>query len=454
MDYDPKRKVICFFFLLLLVLSLLFDGGFSQALFSQKPIKPSNADVASSAVFQIAGNVYPTGYYTVTLLMGNPPRPYDLDIDTGSDLTWVQCDAPCKGCTRPRNQLYVPNANKAIVCSDIACTHATSPEKPKCEKPTDQCHYEIIYADSGSSMGALVKDNIAFKLKNGSAVAPQLAFGCGYDQEYKGPHDPPKTLGVLGLGNGNVSIVSQLQSLGAAKNVIGHCLSSKTGGFLFFGSDFVPSSRISWTPLLTSEPGQHYKAGPAELLFDGKCTQNKDLEVIFDSGSSYTYLNARTYQSLLELLRKNLAPSLKDVKDPALPVCWKGERPFKSVQDVKSEFKTLGLRFSKGKTVTLDMPPENFLVVTNLGNVCLAILRAGVDALDKNANIIGDISMVDKLVVYDNEKSQIGWPGSVYLKRSVQQVTYSESNKLDKKDSYGIILSSIPSITGAYSVEY
>ena len=36
----------------------------------------------------------------MNLKIGSPPKIYDLDIDTGSDLTWVQCDAPCSGCTK------------------------------------------------------------------------------------------------------------------------------------------------------------------------------------------------------------------------------------------------------------------------------------------------------------------------------------------------------------------
>jgi len=32
--------------------------------------------------------------------IGNPPRPYFLDVDTGSDLTWLQCDAPCISCNK------------------------------------------------------------------------------------------------------------------------------------------------------------------------------------------------------------------------------------------------------------------------------------------------------------------------------------------------------------------
>jgi hypothetical protein len=38
--------------------------------------------------------------YYVAMMIGNPPKPYFLDVDTGSDLTWLQCDAPCRSCNR------------------------------------------------------------------------------------------------------------------------------------------------------------------------------------------------------------------------------------------------------------------------------------------------------------------------------------------------------------------
>lgn len=39
-------------------------------------------------------------YYSLSLSIGHPPKVFEFDIDTGSDLTWVQCDAPCNGCTK------------------------------------------------------------------------------------------------------------------------------------------------------------------------------------------------------------------------------------------------------------------------------------------------------------------------------------------------------------------
>lgn len=41
--------------------------------------------------------------------IGNPPKPYFLDVDSGSDLTWLQCDAPCRSCNEvPPPRLLSP----------------------------------------------------------------------------------------------------------------------------------------------------------------------------------------------------------------------------------------------------------------------------------------------------------------------------------------------------------
>jgi predicted methyltransferase len=50
--------------------------------------------------------------------------------------------------------------------------------------------------------------------------------------------------------------------------------------------------------------------------------------------------------------------------DPSLPLCWKGQKPFKSISDAKKYFKLVVLNFVNGKKPTLEIPPENYLVVT------------------------------------------------------------------------------------------
>jgi hypothetical protein len=37
-------------------------------------------------------------HFSITVNIGNPAKPYILDVDTGSDLTWLECNAPCRSC--------------------------------------------------------------------------------------------------------------------------------------------------------------------------------------------------------------------------------------------------------------------------------------------------------------------------------------------------------------------
>ncbi|KAG5250849.1 aspartic proteinase Asp [Salix suchowensis] len=355
--------------LFFIVIAANFQGCFSaasQTTIKGKSITPAN-DRGGSAVFPVTGNVYPAGHYSVILNIGNPPKAFDLDIDTGSDLTWVQCDAPCTGCTKPSDKLYNPKNNR-VPCSSSLCQAVSTGQNYNCDTPADQCDYEVQYADLGSSLGVLLSDYFPLRLTNSSLLQPRIAFGCGYDQKYLGPHSPPDTAGILGLGRGKASILSQLRTLGITKNVVGHCFNR-----------LLPPSGITWTPMLRGSSDTLYSSGPAELLFGGKPTGIRALKLIFDSGSSYTYFNAQVYKSILDLVRKDLSGKpLKDApEEKALPVCWKTAKPIKSIFDKD-------------------------------GNVCLGILNGGEQGLE-NFNVIGDIFMQDRVVVYDNERQQIGW---------------------------------------------
>ncbi|ONK58016.1 uncharacterized protein A4U43_C09F6970 [Asparagus officinalis] len=356
----------------------------------------------SSAVFPIYGDVYPHGLYYVSMSIGDPPKPYFLDVDTGSDLTWLQCDAPCVSCSKVPHPLYRPRKNSLVPCKDPLCAalHASTHQNQECES-LDQCDYEIQYADQWSSLGVLVSDAVALRLANTSLVHPQLAFGCGYDQQGAGVSAPSPTDGVLGLGTGEASIMSQLKAQGVIKNVLGHCLSRRGGGYLFFGDDLVPSYGVTWAPM------SRITLRKSELLLR---------QAVFGYQRTacslrHTYFTNQPYQAFLTALKNDLRkkPLKEAVEDPALPICWKGAKPFKSLLDVKKFFKSLVLNFVNGrKAAQMEIPPENYLIVTKHGNACLGILN-GTQVGLKDLNIIGDISMQDVMVVYDNEKQQIGW---------------------------------------------
>lgn len=101
-------------------------------------------------------------------------------------------------------------------------------------------------------------------------------------------------------------------------------------------------------------------------------------------------------------------PLNRATEDQELPICWKGAKPFQSVSDVSNYFKTLVLSFTKSRNSQLQLPPQAYLIISNNKNVCLGILN-GTEVGLGNSNIIGDISLQDKMVIYDNERQQIGW---------------------------------------------
>lgn len=402
--------------LALLIVTAVLSPSTSFAAIKTPPKLTNDAIIArqlpSSAVFPVYGDVYPHGLYYVSMTIGDPVKPYFLDVDTGSDLTWLQCDAPCVSCSKGPHPLYKPKKNGLVKCRDEICTSVPSINHNDCE-PSDQCDYEIEYADHLSSIGVLVSDVMVLRLTNNFIVKPKLAFGCGYDQQQiSKSNSPSPTDGVLGLGSGKASIISQLKNKGIVRNIFGHCLSRKKGGYLFFGDDLVPSHGVTWAPMSFITSRNYYSPGKATFsLGKQSLVIKKPVPVVFDSGSSYTYFTDQSYNEFLSELENDLnnKPLKRAAEDQSLPICWKGVKPFKSLVDVKKLFRSLILYFGSGrKAVQLEILPENYLVITKYGNACLGILD-GTEIGLKDLNVIGDITMQDMMVIYDNEKLRIGW---------------------------------------------
>ncbi|EEE51772.1 hypothetical protein OsJ_33215 [Oryza sativa Japonica Group] len=355
-------------------------------------------------------------HFFITMNIGDPAKSYFLDIDTGSTLTWLQCDAPCTNCNIVPHVLYKPTPKKLVTCADSLCTDLyTDLGKPKRCGSQKQCDYVIQYVDS-SSMGVLVIDRFSLSASNGTNPTT-IAFGCGYDQGKKNRNVPIPVDSILGLSRGKVTLLSQLKSQGViTKHVLGHCISSKGGGFLFFGDAQVPTSGVTWTPM--NREHKYYSPGHGTLHFDSnsKAISAAPMAVIFDSGATYTYFAAQPYQATLSVVKSTLNSECKFLtevteKDRALTVCWKGKDKIVTIDEVKKCFRSLSLEFADGdKKATLEIPPEHYLIISQEGHVCLGILDGSKEHLSlAGTNLIGGITMLDQMVIYDSERSLLGW---------------------------------------------
>ncbi|CAK9168739.1 unnamed protein product [Ilex paraguariensis] len=428
MNHQAKALVLVAF---LLVLSGTFQCSSSYAYepHDSKKTQTLSPNQLGSFVFRLSGSVH-QGSYTVNMEIGNPPMPYTLDMDTGSYVTWIQCDAPCINCLQAPHRPYKPPRIDAALCQDHMCDFVDHPANYPCRQPNDRCHYEVQYADGALSIGLLVRDSFPLHLTTGFS-RPTLIFGdfmfsdslifrCGFDQRV-----PPSTLpnvdGILGLGRSPLTIASQLRAQGLIQNVFGHCIGSRDG-YLFFGAHS-PSPGTVWMQMA----GHHrddYSPGHGDILFDGKVTPLKQLEVVFDSGSTYTIFAPHAYTATLALVRIKLIIStvrnslrgtpLREINDDTyLPVCWKGPKRYRVVGEVRNYFKHMALLFSRTNNAQLQLPPEAYLIISPSGNVCFGILNGAHLGLE-NLNLIGgkictNISLQDKLVIYDNERELIGW---------------------------------------------
>ncbi|KAF9599935.1 hypothetical protein IFM89_001970, partial [Coptis chinensis] len=157
-------------------------------------------------------------------------------MDTGSDLTWIQCDAPCTSCAKGPHPLYKPTKKHGY-----------------CES-CRQCDYEIEYADHSSSMGILARDELQLMIANGTLSKPKFVFGCAYDQQGQLSVSPARTDGILGFNGAKIGLPSQLASQGIIRNVVGHCIArdEDNNGYMFLGDDFLPQWGMTWVPMLSS----------------------------------------------------------------------------------------------------------------------------------------------------------------------------------------------------------
>ncbi|XP_052180040.1 aspartyl protease APCB1 isoform X2 [Diospyros lotus] len=396
------------------------DDGLKYSKNSKTVSTASNLD--SNAILPVRGNIYPDGLYFTYVLVGSPPKPYFLDMDTGSDLTWVQCDAPCTSCAKGAHPLYKPTKSKIIPSKDSLCAEVQRNQKTGYCETCLQCDYEIEYADQSSSMGVLARDEFRLMFANGSFMKSNFVFGCAYDQQGLLLNSLGMTDGIVGLSRAKVSLPSQLASQGIINNVVGHCLTTDAGlgGYMFLGDELVPYWKMSWVPMLNSLSTNLYHSeivkmnyGNKKLSLGGK--DDGPRWVVFDSGSSYTYFTKKAYSDLIASLKDiSNEGHIQDVSDPTLPICWQAKFPVRSVSEVKQYFKPLTLQLG-GKwwfaSRRFHIQPEGYLVISKNGNVCLGILD-GSKEHDGAAFILGDVSLRGQLVVYDNVRQKIGWARS------------------------------------------
>ncbi|KAK7324295.1 hypothetical protein VNO77_27828 [Canavalia gladiata] len=169
------------------------------------------------------------GGYIAKISIGTPPVDSFVNIDTGSDLIWVQC-RPCSDCFPQNSPIFDPSESstyKTLPCDSLFCSSLAS--TANCAQ--NKCSYKYEYGEGSATIGDLSADIIGFG--NDTAASLECAFGCGHQNTGFFSH---MEAGILGLGDSYLSFASQLgKKIG---HIFSYCfvpMTSNSAGKLIFG---------------------------------------------------------------------------------------------------------------------------------------------------------------------------------------------------------------------------
>ncbi|KAB2039544.1 hypothetical protein ES319_D02G017100v1 [Gossypium barbadense] len=356
------------------------------------------------------------GLYYARIGIGTPSKDYYVQVDTGSDIMWVNC-IQCKECPR-RSSLGIDltlyniedsATGKLVSCDQDFCYAINGGPLAGCTANMS-CPYLEIYGDGSSTAGYFVNDIVLYDRVSGdlktSSANGSVIFGCGATQSGNlGSSNEESLDGILGFGKANSSMISQLASSGKVKNMFAHCLDGVNGGGIF-AIGHVVRPKVNMTPLVPNQP--HYnvnmtavQVGHDFLSFTPDIFDSGDRQgVIIDSGTTLAYLPEMVYEPLVsKILSRQPDLKLQTIHDEY--TC------FQYSKSLDEAFPNVTFHFEN--SVTLKVYPHEYLFPYN-GLWCIGWQNSGMQSRDrKNMTLLGDLVLSNKLVLYDLENQTIGW---------------------------------------------
>ncbi|CAK9316841.1 unnamed protein product [Citrullus colocynthis] len=341
----------------------------------------------------VSGASQGSGEYFSRVGIGRPPTPVYMVLDTGSDVSWIQC-APCAECYEQTDPIFEPTSSASFTSLSCETEQCKSLDVSECRNGT--CLYEVSYGDGSYTVGDFVTETVTL----GSTSLRNIALGCGHNNEglFIG------AAGLLGLGGGSLSFPSQLNA-----SSFSYCLvdrDSDSTSTLDFNSPIPPDALIA--PLHRNPNlDTFFYLGVTGLSVGGdilpipetsfQMSQDGNGGIIIDSGTAVTRLQTTVYN----VLRDAFVKSTHDLQSA------RGVALFDTCYDLSSksrvEVPTVSFHFANGKE--LPLPAKNYLIpVDSEGTFCFAFAPT-----DSTLSILGNAQQQGTRVSFDLANSFVGF---------------------------------------------
>ncbi|KAF9624502.1 hypothetical protein IFM89_011545 [Coptis chinensis] len=354
----------------------------------------------STSPNQVQADLVPNGgSYLMNISIGTPPTELIAIADTGSDLTWIQCE-PCEACYKQINPIFNPKESssyKTLSCSSKPCE---SLSESVCNNE-DTCGYSMSYGDKSHSLGDLASETLTMASSSKRPVRlPSHVFGCGHSNE--GTFEKHAS-GIIGLGGGSFSLTTQLGSKIGGK--FSYCMipfkpNTTASSKMNFGSlGVVEGEGAVSTPLVDKDPSTFYyltleglSVGDKKLAYKGSSKTNAFGEkgnIIIDSGTTLNLLPSEFYTDVESALKEAIDLEPVEDSESGLSLCYQlnGKKKFKA-PPITAHFKGADLLLTTVNT---------FIMVTE-DEICFSMIASPLSQA-----IYGNIAQTNFLVGYDTE---------------------------------------------------
>jgi hypothetical protein len=326
---------------------------------------------------------------------------FALIVDSGSTVTYVPC-SDCEQCGKHQDPKFQPEMSSTY--QPVKCNMDCN-----CDDDREQCVYEREYAEHSSSKGVLGEDLISFG--NESQLTPQRAvFGC--ETVETGDLYSQRADGIIGLGQGDLSLVDQLVDKGLISNSFGLCYGGMDvgGGSMILGGFDYPSDMV----FTDSDPDRspYYNIDLTGIRVAGKQLSlhsrvfDGEHGAVLDSGTTYAYLPDAAFAAFEEAVMREVS-TLKQIDGPDpnfKDTCFQVAAS-NYVSELSKIFPSVEMVFKSGQSWLLS--PENYMFRHSKvhGAYCLGVFPNGKD----HTTLLGGIVVRNTLVVYDRENSKVGF---------------------------------------------
>ncbi|KAF6176521.1 hypothetical protein GIB67_007904 [Kingdonia uniflora] len=356
-------------------------------------------EMASTQIPVTSGVKVQTLNYIVTMKLGG--RKMTVILDTGSDITWVQC-VPCVSCYEQQDQLFNPNISRSyntIMCDSPTCQSLqfATGNSGTCGTNQPTCNYVVNYGDGSFTQGELARERLNF----GNTVVKNFTFGCGHNN--KGLFGGAS--GLMGLGRSSLSLISQTSN--KFGGVFSYCLPSTetdTSGSLILGRTSSNYTPIVYTNMIHNpQLSTFYFLNLTSLTIGGVNIRTPGFAmggILIDSGTVITRLVPSVYKALKTEFLKQFSGY------PSAPAFSILDTCFNLTGYEEVDIPTLKFEFEDFVHVAVDVSGMFYFVKTDASQVCLALSSL---SYEDEVGIIGNYQQKNLRVVYDTKASKLGF---------------------------------------------